>query len=261
MTAGRRIRVIPTLLLDRHGRLVKTVRFGKRTYIGDPVNAVRIFNQKEVDELILLDIDASRADRAPNFALIEDIASEAFMPVSYGGGIADMEHVVGVFGCGVEKVILSSALNGDMALVGSAAARFGSQAVTACLPIGRRIFGDDAVRVRSGRKTLTGLPEEIARRAVEAGAGEVIVYDIARDGTFSGYDTALLQRICAAVDVPVVACGGASRLADFVAAVNEGGASAVAAGSFFLYQSERRGVLISYPSQKDLETRVFGRLA
>ncbi|MDP3458630.1 MAG: HisA/HisF-related TIM barrel protein, partial [Hyphomonas sp.] len=192
MTANRRIRVMPTLLLDGAGRLVKTVRFGKRTYIGEPVNAMRIFNQKEVDELILLDIDATRTGRAPDFALIEAIAGEAFMPVSYGGGIANMEHVVRVFGSGVEKVVLSSALAGDMELVGKSAARFGSQAVTVCLPVGRRIFGSEVVRIHSGKQAIPGLPEEIARRAVEAGAGEVIVYDISRDGTFAGYDTALM---------------------------------------------------------------------
>jgi imidazole glycerol-phosphate synthase subunit HisF len=257
---GRRIRVIPTLLIDAQGRLVKTVRFGQRTYIGDPVNAVRIFNEKEVDELIILDIDASRSRRGPDFSRIEDLAGEAFMPVSYGGGLADVGQVARVFESGIEKVILSSAISGNMDLVGQSAARFGSQAVTVCLPVGRDLFGHETVRVRSGRKILKGTPAETARRAVDAGAGEVMVYDIDRDGTFEGYNSKTLSAVSANVSVPVVACGGASGLEDFVEAVNAGGASAVAAGSCFVYQSARRGVLITYPSRNELEAKVFSRL-
>lgn len=257
---GRRIRIIPTLLIDAQGRLVKTVRFGQRTYIGDPVNAVRIFNEKEVDELIILDIDATRAQREPDYSRIEDLASEAFMPVSYGGGLADVDQVARVFESGIEKVILSSALLGNMELVSKAAARFGSQAVTVCLPIGRDMFGREIVRISSGRKALKGTPAEAARRAVEAGAGEVMVYDMERDGTFEGYNSRILRAVSANVSVPVVACGGASGLEDFVEAVNAGGASAVAAGSCFVYQSARRGVLITYPSRNELEAKVFSRL-
>lgn len=257
---GRRIRIIPTLLIDSQGRLVKTVKFGQRTYIGDPVNAVRIFNEKEVDELIILGIDATRSQRGPDFSKIEDLAGEAFMPVSYGGGLADLHQVARVFESGVEKIILSSALSGNMALVSQAAARFGSQAVTVCLPIGRDMFGRSTVRISSGKKVLHGTPAEVARRAEIAGAGEVIVYDMERDGALEGYNVGVLSTVSANVSVPVVACGGASKLEDFVEAVNVGGASAVAAGSYFVYQSARRGVLITYPSRDDLEARVFSRL-
>ena len=256
----RRVRVIPTLLIDGRGRLVKTIRFGKRAYIGDPINAVKIFNTKAVDELVLFDIDASRERRAPNYRLIEGIAGEAFMPVGYGGGIASMEHIAQLYGCGIEKVILSSCLKAGTSLISEATGRYGAQAVVICLQIKRTIFGHQRVRVfsasgRLGRKDV----EEVAREVVRAGAGEIIVYDVDRDGTYLGYDLSLLKRVARAVEVPVVACGGARGLDDFVAAVREAGCSAVAAGSLFVYQSRGRGVLISYPSQTELVEKLFAR--
>lgn len=256
----RRVRIIPTLLIDGRGRLVKTERFGKRTYIGDPINAVKIFNTKEVDELILLDIDATAEGRAPDYAVIEDIVGEAFMPVGYGGGIAAMEHIERLYKCGIEKVVLSSVLAQGTTLITEAAGRYGAQAVVVCLPVKKTLFGGQKVVTHRGARALGMTPAAAARKAVEAGAGELIVYSIDRDGTFSGYDNTLLKEVAAAVDVPVVACGGARHLGDFVAAVREGHASAVAAGSMFVYQSERRGVLISYPSQAALLDGVFRKL-
>jgi cyclase len=256
-SAVRRRRVIPTLLIDGRGRLVKTVRFGKRTYIGDPINAVKIFNLKEVDELILLDIDASRQGRPPNYALVEDIVSEAFMPVGYGGGIRSLVHIENLYERGIEKVVLSSCLTDAEQLVSEAAQRYGGQAVTVCLPVTHNLFGRESVRLLSGARAMSGHVEEIARRVVDKGAGEVMVYSIDRDGTYAGYDIDLLRRVSAAADVPVVACGGARDLADFHAALTFGGCSAVAAGSMFVYQQGGRGVLISYPSQADLAQTVF----
>jgi imidazole glycerol-phosphate synthase subunit HisF len=261
----RRVRVIPTLLIDGRGRLVKTVKFGKRTYIGDPINAVKIFNAKEVDELVLLDIDATRESRSPNYALIEDIVSEAFMPVGYGGGIRTMEQVRQLYQCGIEKVVVSSCLaaaatEAGGTLIQQASTRFGAQAVVACLPVKKSLFGGYSVRVASGSTALPGSPEDVARRAVADGAGELIIYSMDRDGTFGGYDIELLRRVSAAVAVPVVACGGAREVDDFRAAIIEGGCSAVAAGSIFVYQSQGRGVLISYPSPAELATKVFERL-
>jgi cyclase len=257
----RRVRVIPTLLIDGHGRLVKTVRFGKRTYIGDPINAVKIFNTKEVDELVLLDIDASREDRAPNYALIEDIVGEAFMPVGYGGGIASMEHIARLYKCGIEKVVLSSALQKGGVLIAQAAQRYGAQAITVCLQVKKPWIGARKVYTHSATRCLGIRPAEAARTAVAAGAGEIIVYSVDRDGTFTGYDTALLADVAASVSVPVVACGGARGVKDLAAAVRDGHASAVAAGSMFVYQSERRGVLISYPTQAILKAHVFPELS
>jgi cyclase len=245
---GRHARIIPTLLIDRDGRLVKSVRFGKRTYIGDPINAVKIFNTKRVDELVLLDIDASTDVREPNYSLIADIASEAFMPVAYGGGLDTMTRLERAIECGVEKVILSSALRNGTALIEQAAARWGSQSVVVCLPFRRSWLGKSKVSILQGKKDMSGTPAEIARQVAAAGAGEIIAYSIDRDGTWDGYDLDQLGQISKSADIPVVACGGAAGLDDFRKAISESGCSAAAAGSMFIYQAKGRGVLISYPS-------------
>ena len=256
---SRRIRVIPTLLLDGKGRLVKTVKFGKRDYIGDPINAVRIFNSKQVDELVLLDIDCSIEEREPNYELIAEIASEACMPIAYGGGLDSVPRIERTVDCGVEKVILSSSLRHGVGLVEEAVIRWGSQSIVACLPIVKNWLGKPRVAVLQGRKSLKGSPEELARELAAAGAGEIIAYFIDRDGTWEGYDLAELRRITAATDTPVVACGGAGTLDDFRKAVTEGGCSAVAAGSMFIYQAKALGVLINYPSDQVLQQDVFDR--
>jgi cyclase len=255
----RRIRVIPTLLLDGRGRLVKTVKFDKRTYIGDPINAVRIFNGKEVDELLLLDIDATKEGRAPNYEAIEEIVSEAFMPVGYGGGIRTMDEVARLFQCGIEKVVISSAA-ADLDLIAEASRRFGAQSVSVCLQVKRGLMGGYSVRFNSGATGSGETPQVFARKVVEHGAGELIVYAIDRDGTYKGYDLPLLKAVASVVDVPVVACGGASQIGDFLGAVAEAGCSAVAAGSLFVYRSAGQGVLISYPSQAELTRELFDRV-
>ncbi len=254
---GRQFRIIPTLLIDRDGRLVKSVRFGKRTYIGDPINAVKIFNTKQVDELVLLDIDASVDKREPNYALIADIAAEAFMPVAYGGGLDSIARIERTVDCGVEKVILSSALAHGTNLIEQAAARWGSQSIGVCLPFRKTWFGKPQVSILQGRKALSGSPAEIARMVTAAGAGEIIAYAIDRDGTWEGYDLDQLTQISNATDTPVVACGGAGGLDDFSRAVSEAGCAAVAAGSFFIYQAKGRGVLISYPAAEKLKNEIF----
>ena len=253
----QRIRVIPTLLLDDRTRLVKTIKFAKRTYIGDPINAVKIFNTKEVDELILLDIDATHNKVCPNFDAIEDIVSEAFMPVGYGGGIHSMDDIERLYQCGIEKVILSSCVANNPELIEKAAYRFGSQAISVCLQVRKPILGGARTRLRSGNSKLGLAPEAVAKDAVEYGAGELILYDMDRDGTYQGYNLDLLRQVSSLVNVPVVACGGARNLEDFRDAIVLGGCSAVAAGSMFVYQSEKRGVLISYPSQINLNNSLF----
>lgn len=257
--SSRRIRVIPTLTIDGRGRLVKTVRFDKRTYIGDPINAVRIFNGKEVDELLLLDIDATKEGRAPDYAAIEEIVSEAFMPVGYGGGIRSMDEVTRLFQCGIEKVVISSAA-ANLDLIREASHRFGAQSVAVCLQVKRGLMGGYSVRFNSGATGSGEKPEDFARKVVAAGAGELIVYAIDRDGAYKGYDLPLLQAVSSAVDVPVVACGGARNIDDFRAAVCEAGCSAVAAGSLFVYRSAGQGVLISYPSQAELTKDLFDKV-
>lgn len=253
-----RPRVIPTLLIDADGRLVKTVKFGKRDYIGDPINAVKIFNNKEVDELVLLDIDATRKGHEPKYDHIADIASEAFMPVAYGGGLRTMEQIERVYEAGIEKVILSSSLLDGDGLIRDAAARWGAQAVTVCLPVGTKFWGKPKVRLASGQKAIAGNLEEIAAAAVEAGAGEIVVYSIDRDGTFDGYDHEMLAPVAAAVGVPVVASGGARDLDDLARAVAETGCAAVAAGSLFVYRAKGQGVLINYPTSAQLAAGFAG---
>lgn len=248
----RRIRIIPVLLIDSAAGLVKTVKFGRRTYIGDPINAVRIFNHKGADELVLLDIDATRDGREPNYAVIEDIVSEAFMPVGYGGGITSPAQIQRLLRCGLEKVVLSTAAHEDPELVQEAARQFGAQSVVVCIDVKRGLFGASVV-TRGGRAKIKFSPEEAAGRAVEAGAGEIIVQSIDRDGTYLGYDEPLLASIARSVAVPVIALGGARNLGDFQSAVAGAGCSAAAAGSMFVFQGAARGVLISYPSESELD--------
>jgi cyclase len=241
----KRVRVIPTLLLNTSGGLVKTIGFGNRTYLGDPINAVKIFNEKEVDELLLLDIDASKSGRPPAYATIEDIASEAFMPVGYGGGIRSLEDMDRLFYSGIEKIILSTAALKDLGLVKQAVDRFGAQSVVGCLDVRPSWLGY-RVTICSGAITIKGNPEVWAKKLAEAGVGELIVNNISRDGTYRGYDLALLKTISDSVTIPVVACGGAANVNDFHLAI-AAGCSAVAAGSLFVYQGRQKGVLISYP--------------
>jgi cyclase len=248
----RRIRVIPTLLIDSNCGLVKTIRFGKRTYIGDPINAIKIFNDKGVDELLLLDIDASRNAREPNYQVIEDMVSEAFMPVGFGGGVHNVDQMARLFRCGLEKVVLSTAAHASSELVRDASARFGSQSIVVCMDIKRTMFRGYQVRTHSGQRSTRQEPIAYARQLEAAGVGEIIVNSIDRDGTYLGYDLNLISSVSQAVQVPVIALGGARNTSDFVGAIQKGHASAVAAGSMFVYQSASRGVLISYPSEKEL---------
>ncbi len=248
----RRIRVIPTLLIDSNSGLVKTIKFGKRTYLGDPINAVKIFNEKEVDELLLLDIDATRDGREPNYSVIEDIVSEAFMPIGFGGGIRNVRQMGSLFRSGIEKVVLSSALHTHPGLVAEASARFGSQSIVGCLDVRKKLLGGYEIVNRIGKKATALSPVQMALQLQDHAIGEIIVYSVDRDGTYAGFDMNLLRSIATAVEVPVVACGGARGTKDFIDAVVLGKASAVAAGSLFVYQSETKGVLISYPKLEEM---------
>lgn len=251
-----RTRVIPCLLL-RNGGLVKTVKFGEAKYVGDPINAVKIFNEKEVDELVFLDITATAASRGPNFELIRDIATEAFMPFGYGGGITTIEQVASLVALGVEKVVLNTSVVERPEFIREAANLVGSSSVVVSIDVKRSLLGRYEVVTRNaGRKS--GLdPIEWARRAADLGAGEVLLTSVDRDGTQKGYDLALLRQVTEAVSIPVIASGGAGSLDDFRAAVQEAGASAVAAGSLFVFHGKHRAVLITYPDYRELE-KVFG---
>jgi imidazole glycerol-phosphate synthase subunit HisF len=247
-----RTRVIPCLLLRGEG-LVKTTRFKDPRYVGDPINAIRIFNEKEVDELVLLDIGASRDGRGPAFAAIRDFASECFMPVAYGGGIRSVEDARDVLALGIEKIILNNMAIRHPELVADLAREFGSQAVVVSIDARKKLIGGYEVMGLGGTVGTGIKPVEHACRVVELGAGEILLTSIDRDGTESGYDLALIGSVAQAVTVPVIACGGAGTLEHFRAAVVDGHASAVAAGSMFVFHGKHRAVLISYPARAELE--------
>lgn len=241
-------RVIPCLLLRGYG-LVKTRKFKDAIYIGDPVNAVRIFSEKEVDEIIVLDIDATREGREPNYELIAEIAGECFMPMAYGGGISNLSQVRRLIRSGVEKVVINSAATQSTNVITESADIFGSQAVVAAVDVRRTLLGGYKVVAKSGI-TETGLKlEEHLQRLQAAGAGEIFINSVDRDGTMAGYDLELLRIASRIVKVPVVACGGAGTVEHLQQAIKEGGASAVAAGSMFVFHGRHRAVLINYPDE------------
>ncbi|MEQ1762921.1 MAG: AglZ/HisF2 family acetamidino modification protein [Pyrinomonadaceae bacterium] len=244
-----RPRIIPVLLL-RDGGLVKSVKFRSHKYIGDPLNAARIFNELEADELIFLDIDASRNGRSISLDFVNAVAEEVSMPFSVGGGITSIEEIRAITRSGVEKVIIGSHAVQDPEFVRQAADAFGSSTISVCIDVKKDLFRGERVRTVNGRIRSHFEPIEFARLMETHGAGELIVQSIDRDGTMSGYDIGLVKAVSDAVDVPVVALGGASGESDLVEASREGCANGVAAGSLFIYQSAARGVLINYPEDK-----------
>lgn len=244
-------RVMPCLLL-RNGALVKTIRFQNPGYVGDPTNAIKIYNEKEVDELVVLDIAATVEGRPPALKVIEMFASECFMPVAYGGGLNRVDDVAEVFRLGIEKVVINSQAIRQPAFIRELSDRFGAQAIVVSIDARRKPAGGYEVWTHGGR-TPTGLePRAFAEQVSSLGAGEILLTSIDQDGTMEGYDLELLRQVTAAVDVPVIACGGAGKVADFGRAVKEGGASAVAAGSMVVYFGRNRAVLINFPSKREL---------
>lgn len=246
------IRVIPCLLLRGQG-LVKTVQFKDAKYVGDPINAVKIFNEKEVDELILLDILATVEQRKPPLKLISEVASECFMPLCYGGGICSLDDIKEIFNLGVEKVAVNTYAINNPYFIKEAAGKFGSQSIVLAMDVKRNLLGDYEVFTHGGRKSTKLDPVRLAIEIEEIGAGEIFLNSIDRDGTMQGYDIELIKKVTEAVSIPVIACGGAGKLSDFAVAIKEGGASAVAAGSLFVFHGEEHAVLISYPSVQELE--------
>jgi cyclase len=239
--------VIPTLLLDQGG-LVKTVRFRDPRYVGDPINTVRIFNDKEVDEIVLLDIGATREGRAPDADAIERIASEAFMPLGYGGGVRDLATATQMIQLGVEKVIINTAAIERPSLVREIADTLGSSTIVVSIDAARRADGSYEVRSHGGTRSAGSDARAHAEAMAAAGAGELILQSIDREGTMAGYDLELIRQVASTVEIPVVACGGAGSLDDVVAAIREGGAAAAAAGSLFVFHGKHRAVLVTYPS-------------
>lgn len=251
----KRARVIPVLLMQRGG-LVKSVKFKDHKYVGDPINAVKIFNEKEVDEIVLLDISATSEKRGPNIKQIQEIASEAFMPLGYGGGITTLEQIKELISAGVEKVILNTSAFDNNKLVSDGAKYVGSQSIVVSIDVKKNIWGKYKVFVENGTRNTNLDPVSYAKQMEAAGAGEIALMSIDRDGTFGGYDEDLIKQVSSAVQIPVVAIGGASQLDDFTRAIRSG-ASAVAAGSLFVFQRPHRAVLISYPSYRELTEKVW----
>lgn len=244
-------RVIPCLLLSGGG-LVKTRQFRDPVYVGDPINAIRIFNEKEVDELMVLDIEAARDGREPSYALVEQFAGECCMPLCYGGGVRSVEHARRLFSAGVEKVCLQSAALEDFGLISRLASAFGSQSVLFSLDVRTGLLGRRRCFNARLRRDDPRRWQDVLRAAVSHGAGEIVVTAVDRDGTMGGMDLALIREACDRLEVPLIAAGGVGSLADIRSAV-EAGASGVSVGAFFVFYGRRRAVLITYPASRELE--------
>lgn len=242
-----RVRIIPVLLLHKAG-LYKTIQFKNPGYIGDPINSVKIFNEKEADELVLLDYRASKENTAIDFNKIGEIAGEAFMPMAYGGGIKNFADAKKVFDAGYEKIALNTILFSRPQLVKEIAEVYGAQSIIGSMDVKKNLFGKYKVYSHSGSTSTGHDPVEWAKSLEQYGVGEIMLNAIERDGTWEGYDEGLIEKVSAAVTVPLIACGGAANTGDMKKAVTAG-ASAVAAGSMFVYQKKGMGVLISFPSE------------
>lgn len=248
-------RVIPVLILQ-DGGLVKGEKFKKHKYVGDPINAVRIFNEKEVDELAFVDISATLKQSGPDYALIEDMASEAFMPIAYGGGIQSVTQVERLFRSGVEKIIINSEFAKQPQLVQDCSHIAGSQSIVVSIDVKKSLLGRYEVFTHNATRRTGEDPVTYAKKAEEMGAGELLLTAVDREGTGKGYDIELIEQVTRAVNIPVVAQGGAGSLPDFKTAVDSAKASAVAAGAFFTFHGKHKAVLLTYPDYDDLE-RLF----
>lgn len=238
-------RLIPCLLLD-NGKLVKTVQFRKPVYVGDPINAVKIYNDREVDELVFLDINATRMRRRPDFEYLKKITEQCFMPLCYGGGITSLEDIGMLFRIGFEKVSINAAALDHPELIKEAAGIYGSQSIVGAMDVGKNLFGRAVVKTENGTHGTKYSPAEYAKRLEDAGAGEIFLNSITRDGMMDGYDYELIREVAQSVQVPVIACGGAGSLQDCKKAIDSG-ASAAAAGSIFVFWGVNKAVLINYP--------------
>jgi imidazole glycerol-phosphate synthase subunit HisF len=246
-------------LLIQNGGLVKSVKFKNHQYIGDPINAVKIFNDKEVDEMVVLDISATTGKRAPNREQIKNLTSEAFMPLAYGGGITRLNEIKDLINMGVEKIILNNSALMNPSLIEDAAKWAGSQSVVISIDTKKNAWGKYYVYGQNGSKKTTLEPLAFAKQVEAAGAGEILLQHIERDGTFGGFALDIIELVSRNVNIPVVAGGGAGSIKDFKQAV-KAGASAVAAGSMFVLQRPHRAVLISYPSQEQLKKELFSQV-
>lgn len=246
-----RQRVIPTLLLRNLG-LVKSVKFKKHRYIGDPINAVKIFNDLKADELVFLDINANKENRKVSLEFVKKVGAEANMPFSVGGGIKTISDIKEIINAGAEKVVLNTFAFENPQFVKDAVNEFGSSTIVVSIDVKKRIFKGQQVYILSGTKPTGKEPVTYAKQIQDLGAGEIILNSIDNDGLMSGYDIELIKKVSKEVEIPVVALGGAGTLSDMSLAINKGYASAVAAGSMFVYHGPRKAVLINYPSKDEI---------
>ncbi len=246
-----RFRIIPVLLL-KNGGLYKGIKFKDHKYVGDPINAVKIFNEKEVDELVFLDIEASAKNQPPHLGLLKDIASECFMPLAYGGGINSVGMIREILKAGIEKVIINTAAVRNPKLVEDASRYFGSSSIVASIDVMKDYLGKPRVYINSGQEKTRLNPVEWAKKLVNLGVGEIIINSIDHDGSLSGYDNILVRQIAASVSVPVIAAGGGRGVVDFASICLNFGASAAAAGACFIFHGKHKAVLITYPSERQI---------
>jgi len=249
-------RIIPCLLVHDKG-LVKTVKFKNSKYVGDPINAVKIFNEKEVDELIVLDIDATVEGKEPDYQMIENLATECRMPFCYGGGIKTLEQAQKIFGLGVEKVAISSAAIENPELVRNMAKIVGNQSVVVVLDVKKRLLSDKYdVWINNGRKNTKKDPLELAKEFEKLGAGEIVINSIDNDGLMKSYDFKLIDAVRKTVNVPMTVLGGAGSLDNIKKLISKYGIIGAAAGSLFVFKGIYRAVLINYPGKEEKETLI-----
>ncbi|HEU0111364.1 MAG TPA: AglZ/HisF2 family acetamidino modification protein [Flavisolibacter sp.] len=247
-----RPRIIPVLLLNEN-HLVKSQQFRNYRYIGDPINAVRIFNELMADELVFLDISATRNKRTISYDMVKNIGEEANMPFCVGGGIRELTQIKEIISSGAEKVIIGSYAVENPGFIKKASNEFGSSTITVCIDVKKKLFGKEQVWTLNGSKP-TGLdPLNFAQLMEKNGAGEIIVQSIEQDGKMNGYNLKLTKHISENLSIPTIALGGAGKLEDLKKAFIEAGATGLAAGSLFVYYGQNKGVLINYPEKKDIQ--------
>jgi cyclase len=244
-------RIVPSLLISGR-KLVKTVKFSNPKYVGDPINAVKIFNDKEVDEIIILDIDASTKKTGPQFDFLREVVTESFVPLSYGGGISNLDQIDKLLQLGIEKVCLNSININNLDLITKAAEKHGAQSIVGVIDVKKNFFGKKKVYYKLSNESIDESVESYAKRLQQAGAGEIFLNFVDRDGTYSGYDLELIKSINSVLQVPLIVLGGAGSEDDFAKAF-AAGANAVAAGSLFVFHGPHKAVLINYPDRKSIE--------
>jgi cyclase len=255
----KRVRVIPVILID-DGRAVITRKFSRPVYVGDPINSIKILNDKEVDELVILDITSKKKRSKPDFELIGQMASESFMPLAYGGHVRSVHDAETLIKCGIEKIVFNTALYKQPEVVRDLSYRCGKQSIVASIDVSKTWTGEYVVKTANGTETIGKNLEAILSTVTALGVGEVFLNSIHRDGSMMGYDEKLIKRVSAAINVPLIACGGAASISDFVKAIRDNHASAVAGGAMFFFKGSFNAVLVNYPDQKKLTSELYSKL-